>query len=323
MSTPPDLDRMAVMRQFDRRARRIDGADFLLREVERRMFERLDLVRLRPAGMLDVGCGLGDGIRRLRTRYPEARAIGVDLSPALVARAQAIDTPSLGDRARGIARRLVGSLGAAQQAPAPGEALAGYLAADAHRLPLAAASVDLVWSNLAYHWFDDPLAAIAEWYRVVRPGGLLMFSAFGVDTLRELRESGYPTMALPDMHDIGDALAGAGFAEPVMDTERLTVSWTDPQRLRTELHLLGGNALRGRRRGLLTPRALDASLRRLQAAAPILDVGVGVGDRAPAPIPVSFELIYGHAWCPSAKKRSDGYAPIEFRPAGRRREAGR
>jgi malonyl-CoA O-methyltransferase len=100
MANPPDIDRMAVMRQFDRRAPRFERADYLFREVERRMLERLDLVRLQPARLLDVGCGLGDGARRLRSRYPQAQAIGIDLSAALVTRARAIDRPSLGDRAR-------------------------------------------------------------------------------------------------------------------------------------------------------------------------------------------------------------------------------
>jgi malonyl-CoA O-methyltransferase len=306
MPDPSDLDRSAVRRQFDRRAAAPDGADWLLREVERRMLERLDLIRLQPERVLDVGCGLGDGVRRLRARWPGAEAIGVDLSPRRAARAAAIDRPTLGAWAQSLARRLAGR----RAAPPTGAGLARYLAADAHRLPLASSSVDLVWSNMALHWFDDVPAAIAEWYRVVRPGGLLMFSALGVDTLAEIRGAGRSLPALPDMHDIGDALLEAGFAEPVMDTERLTVTWTEPSRLLADLRALGGDAMRTRRRGLVTPGRRDRELAALEVR---LRRGWAV-----APMAVTFELIQGHAWCAARKRLPDGYAPVEFRPAPRR-----
>jgi malonyl-CoA O-methyltransferase len=296
---PSDLDRSSVRRQFDRRADRADGGeggDFLSREVERRMLERLELVRLQPTRILDVGCGLGDGVRRLRGRWPLAEAIGVDLSPRRAARAAAIDRPPAGGWAQGLARRLAG------RGSAP---LARYVAGDAHRLPIASASVDLVWSNLAFHWFDDVPAALAEWYRVLRPGGLLMFSALGVDSLAELRAAGLRTPALPDLHDVGDALVGAGFAEPVMDAERLTVTWTDPLRLLADLRTLGGDARRARPRGLATRAARD---RALAGAAARLR-----GGDPSAPMAVGFELIYGHAWIGERKRLPGGWAPVEFR----------
>lgn len=298
---PSDLDRSSVRRQFDRRADAADPGGFLLREVEHRMFERLELVTLQPTRILDVGCGLGASVRRLRARWPQAEAIGVDLSPRRAARAAAIERPPAAGWAQGLARRLSGR-GAGASGP-----LARYVAGDAHLLPIAADSVDLVWSNLAFHWFDDVPAAIAEWYRVLRPGGLLMFSALGVDALAELRAAGLRMPALPDLHDVGDALAGAGFADPVMDAERLAVTWTDPARLLADLRTLGGDARRGRPRGLATPAARERSLAavatRLRGADPR------------APMAVGFELLYGHAWIGSRKRLPDGWAPLEFRPA--------
>jgi malonyl-CoA O-methyltransferase len=291
MPEPSDLDRSAVRRQFDRRASPPDPADFLLREVERRMFERLDLIRLEPARILDVGCGLGDGVRRLRARWPRAEVLGIDLSPRRIAQADTLDRPTLGAWAQSLARRLAG---------------------DAHRLPLADASVDLVWSNLVFHWFDDVPTVLSEWYRVIRPGGLLMFTSLGVDSLAELRRAGLALPPLPDLHDIGDALVGAGFAEPVMDVERLAVTWTDPARMLVELRGLGGDARRARARGLATPRRRDRSL-----------AGLAARMRGPdpdAPLAVGFELVYGHAWCGARKRLPDGYSPIEFRrPPGRGR----
>lgn len=304
MPEPLDLDRSAVGRQFDRRAAGPDPADFLLREIERRMLERLDLIRLQPARVLDVGCGQGDGIRRLRGRWPQAEAIGVDLSPRRVAHAAALDRPAAGAWLQSLADRLTGRRGASRAGP-----LARYLVGDAHRLPIASDGIDLVWSNLAFQWFDDVPAALAEWYRVVRPGGLLMFSSLGVDTLAELRSAGLSIPSLPDMHDIGDALVGAGFSEPVMDTERLTVTWSDRRRLFEELRALGGDARRTRPRGLTTPRRLERALDALESR-------LRGGDPA-APMAVTFEIVYGHAWCAERKRLPGGWAPVEFRPSRR------
>ena len=304
MPEPSDLDRSAVRRQFDRRAGPADPADFLLREIEQRMFERLDLVKLQPARLLDVGCGFGDGVRRLRGRWPAAQAIGVDLSARRVARAASIDSPPRAGWALGWARRLAGCA-----AQASGGPMARYLAGDAHRLPFAADTFDLLWSNLAFHWFDDVPAAIAEWHRVLRPGGLLMFSTLGVDSLRELRNAGWPTPVLPDLHDVGDVLVGAGFAEPVMDAERLQVTWSDPARLFAELRALGGDARRRRRRGLATPR---------MRARALADLPARLGAAVPSTtIPVTFEVVYGHAWIGERKRRADRWAPIEFRSSAR------
>src|SRR5690606_11804480 len=204
MLSPPDIDPSAVRRQFARRAKQAPRADFLLREVESRMLERLSLVRLEPRTIVDVGCGRGEGIVALKRQYPQARLVGVDASPGVVQAArQALAPPSRGFFAR--MRRK------------EGDPIAALVAGDAHALPLASASVDLVWSNLALHWFRSPQKAIEEWYRVMRPGALLDFSFFGVDTLAELRALGARTMSFHDMHDIGDVLLAAGFSEPVMD----------------------------------------------------------------------------------------------------------
>jgi malonyl-CoA O-methyltransferase len=102
------------------------------------------------------------------------------------------------------------------------------------------------------------------------------------------------------MHDIGDALLAAGFAEPVMDTERLTITWADPVRMLADVRALGGDASRLRPRGLSTPRRRDALLQALA--------------KRDTPISLSFELIHGHAWCATAKRRSDGFVPVSMHP---------
>lgn len=258
------------------------------------MLERLEVVRLDPAFVIDVGCGLGQGAVRLQQRYPRARVLGLDLAEGLVRAAVRMHGPparaGLSDRMR----RWFG--GAAAAAPSP-----RFAVADAGRLPLRASSVDLLWSNLAWHWLADPLAVIDEWHRAVRPEGLLMFSGFGVDTLRELRALGARLPVFPDMHDIGDAIARAGFAEPVMDTERLTVTWTDAETLLGEVSALGGDPSRGRPAGLAgreRRRAWIEAIERLRGA--------------DGKLPLTFELVFGHAWVPRQKRRADGLAPIRF-----------
>ncbi|HLT25761.1 MAG TPA: methyltransferase domain-containing protein [Zeimonas sp.] len=298
MLRPPDLDPLAVRRQFTRRARHGARADFLLREVESRMLERLPLVRLEPQRIVDVGCGFGEGLLALKRHYPKAQLFGVDASLAVVRRAQqALAPPS-----RGFFGRMLG----AHSGP-----IAALAAGDAHALPLAHASVDLVWSNLAFHWFESPQRAIEEWYRVMRPGALLDFSFFSVDTFAELRALGARTMSFHDMHDVGDALIDAGFAEPVMDTQRLTLSWKTPQALLDDVRALGGNALRGRFRGLLGRRSRDDWLRAIDSM-----------RGADGLIRCTVEVVFGHAWCPQRKRRADGLASIEFHPRRRNGNAG-
>ncbi len=295
MTRPADIDPKAVRLQFGRRAGRLADGDFLLREVEHRMLERLDVVRLVPARVVDVGCGIGRGVAQLRQRFPSAMIVGIDAALPLVMRADA-DHGAGAQRSVGARlRRWFGPAGA-------GSAMAAsFVAADAARLPLPDASVDLVWSNLAWHWFDDAIGAAEEFFRVLRPDGLLMFSSFGVDTLRELRRIGAALPEFPDMHDVGDLLGKVGFAAPVMDTERLTVTWSDPDALLRDLRALGGNALRTRRPGL-TARA-----QRLKWSSSIESLRGADGL-----IALSVEVVHAHAWCPQRKPRRDGLAPVEF-----------
>lgn len=280
MLKPIDIDRSTVRAAFDARLTGGQRGDFLLAETSARMLERLSLIRLDAVGdVLDLGCGLGQALPALAARFPQARLLGLDLSLPTLLRARA----DWASRARGSAglRHWLARIGAAVSRDArPPLPEVRWVAGDAHRLALRADSVDLVWSNLVAHWFDDPLAAVAEWHRVIRPGGLLMFSAFGVDTLQELRElPGERVPVYQDLHDWGDALAAAGFADPVMDVERLT----------------------------LTYEAAPAFARDVDAlrASPLRDPGVFARQ-------LTVELVFGHAWCPQPKRRDDGYAPLVF-----------
>ena len=316
MLQPFDLDPRSVRQQFDRRATNFESNDYLLREIERRMFERLDVVKIEPAKILDLGCGLGAGVAALSRRYPQAETLGLDLSPKMIEAAKKKVLPS----AEGLFSRFMKSMGAGQSSRV------SFEVADLAQLPCGNESADLLWSNLVFHWLGVPEPTLLELYRVARPGALLMFSAFGVDTLKEIRpvstrlkgkfahKSGDAAQAPPesiptdlmrfrDMHDWGDALVEVGFAEPVMDMERITLSFSEPQNLLRDLHSLGGNAL-ARRSPSLSPRSLPSDLTRK-----LKDL-CAIGEK----LTLTIEVIFGHAWVPLKKKRKDGLATIEFLP---------
>jgi malonyl-CoA O-methyltransferase len=282
-----------VRRQFGRRAVTLQRADFLLRESERRLLERLEIVRLQPAAILDVGCGLGRSLAMLAQRYPQASLYGCDLAWPVAVQAR----HTLAPRVRGLLARLGGR---------PAAPLAEVFAADAQAMPLPASCVDMIWSNLVFHWFTDPVRAVQEWYRLIRPDGLVTFTVLGVDSFKELRAAGARMMPFPDMHDIGDLLTDTGFAEPVMDMEHITLTYRDASALLDDARALGGNALRGRFRGLLGRSHRNDWL-----------VAIERARGADGLLRLTIELVYGHAWCPAAKRRADGLVPVNFIPRKR------
>jgi len=266
-----------VRSQFAQRAARLPAHDAVLREVERRLVERLDVIRITPERVIDVGCGAGHSRTLLQARYPRAAWLGIDLSETLLAS---------GAAPAGWAARL-------RSLAAPPTLRAG---ADAGALPLADASVDLVFSNLMLHWHPAPHTVFPEFLRVLRPEGLLLFSCFGPDTLKELRDA--CAQALPrcrplpfvDMHDFGDMMVASGFATPVMDVEVLRLTYASPRALLREARALGGNPRDDR------PRALPSS-RQCRA---LLDA-LGARRDGDGRIAVTFEVAYGHAWKPQPR----------------------
>ena len=293
-----DVERDCVLRNASRAARGYDAAAVLAREVARRMGERLDLVTLQPARILDIGCGTGADLRLLAERYPQAERIGCDFSLAMLREA--------GEELPWFKRLLPG--GRAREAV--------RVCGEATRLPLAGGSISLAWSNLMLHWLVDPLPALREMQRVLAVDGLLMFTAFGPDTLKELRRCFAQADSLPhvhrfiDMHDLGDALVKAGFAEPVMDMETLTLTYDGIDALLRDLRVSGAQcALAGRRRGL-SGKNLWA---RVHAAYEM--------HRRDGRLPATFEVVYGHAWKPAPRSTADGRTIVQFDPKRRGRPA--
>lgn len=258
------LDPRAVRRAFNAAAATYASAAGVQSELRSRLLERLDLVKLQPRVVLDLGAGGGESARALQDRYPGAQVVALDLSEAMLAHAR---------RRQRFFRRF------------------RRIAADAHRLPLRSASVDLVFSNLMLEWCASPDEVFGEVRRVLRPLGLFTFTTLGPDTLKEVREAWRGVDAAPhvnrfiDMHDLGDALMRARFAEPVMDVERLTITYADLRALRRELKHSGSRNLAAGRIRSLTPRSHGRSFQ--DALAKRMEEGR---------LSVSVEVVYGHAW---------------------------
>jgi malonyl-CoA O-methyltransferase len=285
---------------FDRRAAGFGEVDFLPREIAQRMRERLDYIKLQPARVLDAGCGPGADLAPLRERYPGAAVIGLDLSHRMAQIARGDVAPS------GWRRMVPAALRAA--VGAPGQA-GGVLQGDYAQLPFGAASFDLLWSNLALQWHATPDRIFPEWQRVLKVGGLLMFSTLGPDTLRELRVAGKPdaTLSFVDMHDFGDMLVASGFETPVMDAEILTVTYRSAQALLRDVRRWGGEARDG-----LGPRGLGG-----RAALAQLTEALEAQRRDDGTLALTFEVIYGHAWKAQAKMTQLGYGVIRPDEIGR------
>ena len=303
---PPDLDRRQVRRAFERAAATYDEAAVLQREVGQRMAERLGVVRMRPETILDAGCGTGVALSELHARYPDARLIGLDLALNMTLAARNRAGAAMRS-ARSLLGRVLGPLARAR------EIRPWCICGDIASLPIKPASIDLVWSNLTLQWVGDPQKAFAECRRVLRVGGLLSFTTFGPDTLKELRaaflaaDRATHVGRFIDMHDLGDMLVHAGFADPVMDMETLTLTYGDAIGLMRDLKAIGAhNVTAGRPRGMMGRQRWQRMLAVLEAT------------RREGRLPASFEVVYGHAWKPEPRMTDDGSAIIRVEPRARR-----
>jgi malonyl-CoA O-methyltransferase len=295
-------DARAVRRHFARSAATYDASAVLQKEVGARMAERLDVVRIAPATILDAGCGTGDAQAEFAARFPSARYVGLDSALPMLDAARAKSRHS-----RSALARIFASFPGARGAVPP-----RYVGGDLASLPFAAGAFDIVWSNLALQWVADLPAALAEVNRVLKVDGLATFSTFGPDTLKELRAafSGVDRHAhvsrFTDMHDIGDMLVGAGFAEPVMHMEIVTLTYGDGLAMMRDLKAIGAtNATRARPRALMGRQRWERVLAALEAT------------RSDGRIPATFEVVYGHAWKPAPTRTPDGHAIVRFGPRPR------
>jgi malonyl-CoA O-methyltransferase len=279
------IDKKMMRRSFSRAAAGYDATAVLQREVCTRMLERLDYIKMKPARLLDAGSGTGWGGRQLAAQYPDAQIISLDIAIGMLQTAQSRS---------GWWKKLF--RGGRQMA----------VCGDVEALPLVPNSIEMVWSNLAVQWCNDLPATFVELHRVLKVNGLLMFSTLGPDTLKELRmafngvDDHNHLNRFADMHDVGDMLVQAGFSEPVMDMEYMTLTYDDVRGVLQDLRGIGAhNATEGRGQGLMGKNAFARLLENYEKL------------RREGKLPATYEIIYGHAWKPQPRVTRDGVAIIK------------
>jgi len=270
------LDRRAVRRSFSAASERYDAVAVLQKEVRERLLERLNLFKLQPAVVLDLGCGTAHSSHQLKVQYPSSTVIALDAAFGMLQHA---------DASRGwFSGKKI-----------------DRICADAMQLPLTSASVDLVFSNLMLQWCDPPDKVFSEVRRVLKPDGVFIYSSFGPDTLRELRNAWSNVDSRPhvntfiDMHDLGDAMMRAGLAEPVLDVERFTLTYPDAISLMRELKAIGAhNVSSHRQRGMTGKSMLNQVIANYDEY------------RQDGLLPATYEVVYGQAWGNAAAPTLNG-----------------
>ncbi len=297
-AAPLMLDKAEVRRAFGSAASRYDAAAALQREVCNRTLEKLDLIKIEPTHIVDLGCGTGYGTNLLAKRFPKSRITGVDIAQPMVDAmlAHCKGTPTLATKLKQTFKK----------------SLITGICADAEATGLPAMDCEFVFSTFALHWCDT-LKALKEAYRLLKPGGLILMAVPGPDTLRELKiafaaaDAGNKKVHVNqfiDMHDLGDMLVQAGFSDPVVDMEHITVTYNAVRDVLNDLRSIGaGNHMKTRERGLMG----KARWQKMQASYEQFR------DAKTGKLPATYEVVYAHSWKPlQPKKMADGRSVIRF-----------
>jgi malonyl-CoA O-methyltransferase len=286
------FSRQHIQQHFNHAAPSYDDAAILQKTVAERIDERLELTTIEPKIILDLGAGTGLLTEKVIQRYPDAQLFAVDLSESMLKMAsERLYTsrwPNLPTKLNGFLQQCTLTKKMAKRKTATA------INADVYQLPFADNSVDLIVSNLMLQWCDDLDSVFAEFRRVLRTEGLIMFTTFGPDTLKELRQAWQSADAnyehvntFIDMHDIGDALIRNGFGQPVMDMEIFTLTYDKPIGVLKDLKAIGAtNANKQRNNGLMGKQLFASMLNAYEA----------IRNPVDNKIPATYEVVHGHAW---------------------------
>lgn len=284
-----NLDVGAVRRAFDKASSGYEAAAVLQASVADELVGRLDAFEFRPGTVLDLGAGSGRATALLKRKYRQAQVIALDLAPGMLAEAR---------RHQRLFQRF------------------HRVCADVNRLPFADASVDVIFSSLMLQWCNLD-SAFSEIRRVLKPDGFVAFSTFGPDTLMELRaawaavDEHHHVHRFMDMHDVGDALVRSGLMEPVLDVERVQLTYTEVTGLMRDLKAIGAHNLSAARARGLTGKS---RLQKMRAAYEAF--------RVDGRLPATYEVVYGAAWGAAGRRGArtvDGEIVISPKDITRRR----
>lgn len=277
------LDKNITRQHFEKAASSYDAAAVLQREIAKRMGERLDYIKLQPKTVLDAGCGTGFITKDLLKRYPKSQILSLDLALNMTRKTK--------EHGRWLRKPKA-------------------ICADAEHLPLKEESVELIVSNLMIQWSNDLSKMFTGFHSVLKPNGLLLFSTFGPDTLKEMRESWSSvddtphTSSFVDMHEIGDVLLKSGFINPVTDMELITMTYSNVRHLMKDIKEIGAsNTDSERSKGLMGKQKLKA----FEQAYEQFKTADGL-------YPASWEIIYGHAWVGEGFKLDEFERVIPIHP---------
>ncbi len=268
------LEKQTIADSFSKAAANYEASAFLQKEVASRLLERLALMNVSPENILDAGCGTGFCTRILDKKFSKAKTTGIDIAPGMIEFAK---------QQKGFFNKI------------------DYQVADIEQLSFANNRFDLIFSNLAVQWSVDLKRVFLELNRVLKPGGLLIFSSMGPDTLTELKQSwlqvdqNIHVNGFLDMHIIGDQVHNARFDNTVMDRDVITMTYQTMLGLMKDLKAIGAHNMdSGRHKGLLG----KAKFEKLKKAYEVFRWEDGQ-------LPATYEIVYGHAWKKQGQPKGD------------------
>jgi len=280
-----ELDKHSIIDGFNRAAHSYDGSACLQREVAERLLERLTLIKYQPKTILDLGAGTGECSLKLAEMYPQANIVAMDIADEMlqVARQKLVGVT----QQQNILQKLKTQIFTSHE-----EKHYSFICADAEALPFKNNSIDLIFSSLAIQWCEDLDSLFRDFQRILSKDGFVLFATFGVDTLKELKQSwssvdhyGHVNN-FSDLHDIGDKMLASGFRDPVVDAEFIVVEYEKIIELLKDLKAIGAqNHLAARKKGLMTRTKLNKMLSNYE------HFKLPTGK-----YPATYEVVYGHAW---------------------------